>query len=98
MLFPSPSTWKMMKDAPNHVPMNMIGFDQTSREILEDGDVPVFLVVLIHWFQSYYLIQSISIWRFKRTEFHSILHIPFSYLESYVIPFTFHLEDDERRP
>ena len=36
-----------MKDAPNHVPMNMIGFDQTSREILEDGDVLIFPVVLI---------------------------------------------------
>ena len=35
-----------MKDAPNHVPMNMIGLAQTSREILEDGDVPIFLVVL----------------------------------------------------
>ena len=36
-----------MKDAPNHVPMNMIGLSQTSRKILEDGDVPIFPVVLI---------------------------------------------------
>ena len=46
MLFPSPSKWKMVKDAPNHIPMNMIGLAQTSREILEDGDVPIFPVVL----------------------------------------------------
>ena len=37
---------KMVKDAPNYVPMNMIGLAQTSREILEDGDVPIFPVVL----------------------------------------------------
>ena len=36
----------MVKYAPNYVPMNMIGLAQTSREILEDGDVPIFLVVL----------------------------------------------------
>ena len=46
MFFPSPSTWKMVKDAPNNVSMNMIGFDQNSRKILEDGDVPIFPVVL----------------------------------------------------
>ena len=46
MLLPSPSTWKMVKDAPNHVPMNMIGLAHTSREILEDGDFPIFPVVL----------------------------------------------------
>ena len=46
MFFHSPSTWKMMKDAPNHVPMNMIGLAQTSCKILEDGDVPIFLVAL----------------------------------------------------
>ena len=46
MFFPSHSTWKTMKDAPNHVPMNIIGLAQTSREILEDGDVPLFIVVL----------------------------------------------------
>ena len=47
MLFPSPSIWNMVKDAPNHVPMNMIGLVQTSHEILEKSDVPIFLVVLI---------------------------------------------------
>ena len=36
-----------MKDAHNNVPMNMIGPVQTSREILEDGDDPIFPVVLI---------------------------------------------------
>ena len=34
-----------MKDAPNHVPMNMIGLAQTSRKTLDDGDVPIFPVV-----------------------------------------------------
>ena len=37
----------MVKDDPNHVPTNMIGLAQTSREILEDGDVSIFPVVLI---------------------------------------------------
>ena len=46
MFFPSLSTWKMVKDAPKHVPMNMIGLDRTSREILEGGDVPILPVVL----------------------------------------------------
>ena len=45
MLFPLPSTWKMIKDAPNHVSMNIIGLAQTSRERLEYDDVPIFLVV-----------------------------------------------------
>ena len=36
-----------MKYAPNHIPMNMIGSAQTSREISEDGDVLIFPVVLI---------------------------------------------------
>ena len=48
MFFPSLSTWKMMKYSPNHVPINMIGLAQTSREILEDGDVLIFPVVLIN--------------------------------------------------
>ena len=26
----------MVKDTPNHIPENMIGYAQTSREILED--------------------------------------------------------------
>ena len=30
-----------MKDAPNHVTMNMIGFAQNSREIFKEGDVPI---------------------------------------------------------
>ena len=47
MFFPSPSTWEMVKDAPNHVPMNMIVLAQTSREIIENEDVPIFPVVLI---------------------------------------------------
>ena len=47
MLFSSPSLCKMVKEAPNRVPMNMIGLAQTSREILEDVDVPIFPVVLI---------------------------------------------------
>ena len=47
MLFPSPSTWKMVKYAPNYVLMNMIGLAHTSREILKDGDVPILRVVLI---------------------------------------------------
>ena len=36
----------MVKDAPNHVPMDMIGLAQTSREILEYSDVPILLVVV----------------------------------------------------
>ena len=47
MFFPSPYTWKMVKDAPNNFLMNMIGLAQTSHGILKDGDVPIFLVVLI---------------------------------------------------
>ena len=43
---PSPFTWKMSKDSPNHVPMNMIDLSQTSQEILEDGDVQIFPVFL----------------------------------------------------
>ena len=35
-----------MKYAPNNVPMNMIGSAQNSREIPEDGDVPIFPLVL----------------------------------------------------
>ena len=46
MSFPSPSTWKIVKYAPNHIPMNMIVLAQTSREILEDGDFPIFPVVI----------------------------------------------------
>ena len=37
----------MVKDDTNNIIMNMIGSDHTSREIFEDGDVPILLVVLI---------------------------------------------------
>ena len=47
MFFPSPYTWNMLKDSPNHVPMNMIGLAHTSHKILKDGDVPIPPVVLI---------------------------------------------------
>ena len=47
MFFPSPSTCNVVKESPNHVLMNMIGLAQTSRGIIEDGDVPILLVVLI---------------------------------------------------
>ena len=46
MLFPSPSMWKMVKDTPNHVTVNMIGLAQTSHKIFKNGDVPIFPVVL----------------------------------------------------
>ena len=36
-----------MKDALNHILMSIIGLAQTSREILEDGDILIFSVVLI---------------------------------------------------
>ena len=36
----------MVKDAPNHIPTNMIGLAHTSSEIPEDGNVPIFLLVL----------------------------------------------------
>ena len=47
MFFPSHYTWKMVKDAPNHVTMKMIDLSQTSREILKDLDVPILPVILI---------------------------------------------------
>ena len=47
MFFPSTTTWKMVKPAPNHVTMNMIGLAHTSSKILEDGDVTIFPAVLI---------------------------------------------------
>ena len=46
MFFPLPYTWKMVKDTPNHFPMNIIGLAQTSRKILEDYDILIFPVVL----------------------------------------------------
>ena len=48
MFFPSPYTWKILEYTPNNVPMNMIGLAQTSSVILEDGDIPIFPVVLIN--------------------------------------------------
>ena len=48
MFFPSPSIWKMQKEYPNNVPMNMIGLSQTSCVILEEGDVRIFPVVLFN--------------------------------------------------
>ena len=47
MILTSPPTWKMAKDSPNHLPMNVICLAQTSCKILEDGDVPILLAVLI---------------------------------------------------
>ena len=46
-VLPFTSTWKGVKDAPNHVPMNTIGLAHTSCEIFKDSDVPIFPVVLI---------------------------------------------------
>ena len=37
----------MVKDAPNHILMSMIGLAQTSREILKDSDILIFSVVLL---------------------------------------------------
>ena len=44
MVFPSPSTWNMVKDANNHIPDNMIGESQTPREIHEDS------IYLYEWY------------------------------------------------
>ena len=46
-VLPLTSTWKMVKDAHNHIPMNMIGLAQTSCEILEYSDILILPVVLI---------------------------------------------------
>ena len=53
MFFPSLDMWKMVKDALNHVPINMIGLAQKSRETLEEYEVPIFLVVLITPYYTY---------------------------------------------
>ena len=45
-----------MKDAPNHIPMNVIGLSQTSRKILKEVDVLIYLVVLINPTSKVYLI------------------------------------------
>ena len=34
----------------------------------------------------------------KTIEFHSVFRITFNYLDLNVLPFTFHMEDGERRP
>ena len=47
MLFPLPSAWNMVKDSPNHIPENIIGYAHLPREIHEDGYVPILLEVLI---------------------------------------------------
>ena len=44
----------MVKDAPNRIPVNLIDLAQTSREILDDGDILIFLVVLITPKASWY--------------------------------------------
>ena len=56
-----------------------------------------FLLTRLHWVHYYDSIQLISIWRLKKTEFHSPFRITFNSLDSNVIPFTFHLEDGEIR-
>ena len=57
-----------------------------------------FLLTRLYWVQSYDSTQLISVWIFKRTAFHSLFRIPFNYLDSNVLSFTFHLEYGERRP
>ena len=47
MFLHSTSMWKVEKDTPNHVTINMIGLAQTSGEILDNGDVPIPPVFLI---------------------------------------------------
>ena len=47
MFFPSPFTCKTVKDAPNHVPINVIGSAHTPRVILEYSDVSILPVALI---------------------------------------------------
>ena len=37
----------MAEEAPSHILINMIGSDQTSREIINDSDILILLVVLI---------------------------------------------------
>ena len=37
MFFPSPSVWKMVKDAPNHIPENIMGYTYTSFKIHGDS-------------------------------------------------------------
>ena len=37
----------MVKDTPNHIPMNIIGLAQTSCEMPKDDNILIFLVFLI---------------------------------------------------
>ena len=46
MFFPSPSMWKMVKEDPKYVMTDITGLAKTSHEIIEDGHVPIFPVVL----------------------------------------------------
>ena len=41
MFFPSPSTWKMAKDAPNHILDYIIGYTQTPHKIHKNGYIPI---------------------------------------------------------
>ena len=57
----------------------------------------LFLLIRLHWVQSYDSNQLIYIWRIKRIEFQSLFRITFNYIDSDVPTFTFHVEDDEIR-
>ena len=46
MFFPSPFTWKMMKDAPSHIMTNMIGYAHIYLKILEDRYILILPVIL----------------------------------------------------
>ena len=48
MLSPSPSARKMVKDAPNNTPDNIVGQAQNPREIHEDSDISILPEVLIN--------------------------------------------------
>ena len=45
---PPPPLGGVMKEAPNHIPMNMIGSAHNARKILKDDDIWIVLVVLIN--------------------------------------------------
>ena len=46
MLFPSPSASNTDKDAPNHIPENMIGYAHTLLEIQKDSYIPILPEIL----------------------------------------------------
>ena len=46
MLFPSPYTCNMVKDASGYILENIIGYPQTPREIHEDGYILILPAVL----------------------------------------------------